>query len=151
MSNRAPNFFDTNVTWTAPKAAIMGGPGLPQLEVCFPPDYRHPQNGWTPEHYFVSAVESGLMRTFLAMAEVARLGIKAYRSDTRGKLEWVEGCGFRITQIGISPEIEVYSEADEEKALQLMEKAEKHCLALRSISAPVLVASTVSVPAETAA
>ncbi len=151
MITRAPNFFDTNVKWTAAKAAVIGGPGLPQLEVCFPPEYRHPENGWTPEHYFVSAIESGLMRTFLAMAEVARIGIKAYRSDTRGKLEWVEGRGFRITHIGISPEIEVYAEDDEEKALQLMEKAEKHCLALQSITAPVLVTATVSVFAQTAA
>jgi organic hydroperoxide reductase OsmC/OhrA len=151
MTSRAPNFFDTNLTWTAAKAAVMGGPGLPQLEVSFPPEYRHPENQWTPEHYFVSAIESGLMRTFLAMADVARLGIKSYRSETRGKLEWVEGAGFRITHIGISPEIEVYSEADEEKVLQLMEKAEKHCLALRSVNAPVLVTPTVYAPAQTAA
>lgn len=144
MATRLPNFFDTNIKLMDPHNALMGGPGLPLLDVAIPSDLSRPEVGWTPEHYFVAAIESGLMRTFLAMTAGCKLGVKSYRSQSRAKLEWVETRGYRITHIGISPEIVVYNESDVDRALSLMDKAEKHCLALRSIHAPVLVTSTVS-------
>jgi len=76
------------------------------------------------------------MTTFLAVAEWAGLAFSAYKSAAEGRLELVEG-KFQFTAITIRPTITVESDADVDKAKQLIEKAEANCLISNSMKATV--------------
>lgn len=137
MTDRGPFFYDTNLNWTGARKGVLAGPGLPQVEIGAPPEFGGEPHRWTPEHFYVAAAEACLLTTFLAIADISKLRVLGYRSSAKGKMEWVEGAGFRMTEIELAPEIEVESEAARERALRLIEKAEKNCLVARSITARV--------------
>lgn len=139
MINRGPFSYETNVKWTDGKAGVIAGPGVPQVRFGAPLEFGGEGQSWTPEHFYLAAAEACLMNTFLSVAEASGLAIESYASSARSKLEWVEGSGFRMTGIEITPEIRVSSEAVVEKATRLIQKAEKLCLVARSMTANVVI------------
>lgn len=151
MPNKGPFFYQTNLKWLEGKAGVIAGPGLPSVSFGAPQEFGGAGKTWTPEHFYVAAAEACLMNTFLAIAEGSRLGVMAYTSEARGKLEWVEGSGFRMTAIEITPHVLVFSEVDVEKAVRLMKKAENVCLVGRSMTAAISVSMKIAAVSQPAA
>ncbi len=139
MVNRGPFSYETSVKWTEGKAGVIGGPGVPPVSFGAPAEFGGAGQSWTPEHFYLAAAEACLMNTFLSVAEASGMAIESYASEARAKLEWVEGSGFRMTGIEITPTIRVPSEATVEKATRLIQKAEKLCLVARSMTANVVI------------
>jgi organic hydroperoxide reductase OsmC/OhrA len=145
MSPLPTYFYETSLTWEGKRKGNATAPGLPGLPVSTPPEFNGDAGFWTPEHLFVLAAESCLMATFVAIAEKMRVGVRSYSSSARGKLEWIDGEGYRFTELEIRPAIELEQEADREKALRVVEKAEKGCLVARSITTRVTVVADIRV------
>lgn len=145
MSNREPHYYDTSVEWQGKRRGKATSPGLPNLSFSTPPEFNGEAGFWTPEHFFVLATETCLMATFVAIAEISKVPVHAFSSSAQGKLEWVEGQGFKFTEVHIRPVVEIENEADREKALRVLEKAEKGCLIARSISAQVKVTPEIKI------
>lgn len=139
MFNRGPFSYETNVKWVEGKAGVIAGPGVPPVSFGAPAEFGGKGQTWTPEHFYLAAAEACLMNTFLSVAEASGLAIESYESGARAKLEWLEGSGFRMTQIEITPKIRVAAEAGVEKAARLIQKAEKLCLVSRSMTATVTI------------
>lgn len=148
MDNHSPYFYETSVEWTGERRGEARAPGLPTLAVTAPPEFQGHEGFWTPEHLFVAAVNSCLMTTFLAIAQMSKLNFVAFRSHAQGKLEKVEGQGFQITQIVLRPHLTIAQERDRERAERILEKAERHCLISSSIKATVRMEPTISVAGE---
>jgi organic hydroperoxide reductase OsmC/OhrA len=150
MAKLGPFTYHTALEWTGGRQAVLNGPELPNLEVSAPPEFGGIPHQWTPEHFYVAAAEACMLTTFLAICDISKLAVKSYRSSAKGRLEWVEGDGLRMTEVEIAPVIEITAEADRERALRLVEKAAKNCLVARSFTAPVSVHPevVVSAPAE---
>ncbi len=134
-----PHTYETQIEWVKGRNGKLQAPGLPVLEVSTPPEFKGDAGFWTPEHLFVAAAEICLMATFLGIAENSRLAVAGYRSIARGKLEWMDGGGFRFTEINIVPIIHLRSFEDTARATRVMEKAAKGCLIANSMNAKVQV------------
>jgi uncharacterized OsmC-like protein len=88
-----------------------------------------------------------LMTTFLAIAENSRLDFKSFNCASTGKLEQQEG-KLKMTEINLEPRVIIYREADREKTLKVLEKAEKVCLISNSITSIVTMKAEVEVAFE---
>jgi organic hydroperoxide reductase OsmC/OhrA len=137
MNDRLPYFYETEVTWTGERRGDLRAPGLPALEVAAPPEFKGHEGIWSPELLYVASVNSCFMATFLAIAELSKLGFIRFTCNARGKLEKEEGRGYRITEIVLSPKLVIGHERDAEQAIRILEKAEKSCLISNSINTAV--------------
>ena len=144
MTN-GPYFYETRLRWTGGRQGRIDSPELPAVPVSAPPEFKGEAGVWSPEHLLVSAVETCLMTTFLAIAENSKLGALAYDSTSHATLEWVDGGGYRFTELTVRPRIEIASGADSGKAVRIVEKAHKHCLVSNALNFPVHVVPEVIV------
>ena len=78
------------------------------------------------------------MTTFLAIAENSKLPFLSYASTAEGRLEKTAE-GYRMTEILIKPRVTVPGEEHIERALRVLEKAEKHCLISNSMKTVVRI------------
>ena len=97
MNNHPPYFYDSEIEWSRGRTSYLSAPGLPDIEVGPPPEFKGSDGMWTPEHLFVASVNSCFVTTFLATAEVSRLEFASFSCHARGTLEKDEGRGFRMT------------------------------------------------------
>lgn len=130
-----PYLYKTQVEWTGERHGELRGPALPKLDVDAPPEFKGHEGVWTPEHLFVASVNSCFMTTFLAIAENSKLDFVEFRADAEGKLEKVDGEGLIITHITLRPKLVLKQRRDADRALRIVQKAEKHCLISNSIKA----------------
>ncbi|MCB1201939.1 MAG: OsmC family protein [Leptospiraceae bacterium] len=132
-----PHEYPVTVTWQEAKKGNMTIPGLPDLQVATPPEFPGGHAGiWSPEHLFTAAVASCLMTTFIAIAENSKLTFKSFACDSKGYLDKAEK-GFVMSKVELFPVVEVYEEKDKERALRILEKAEKACLISNSVKSEV--------------
>jgi len=129
--------YACSVTWSGEKKGRLESPGLPPVEVATPPEFKGHPGIWSPEHLFVAAALSCLMTTFLSLAEKARLRLAGFHAGATGRLTQRADSKLAITEIVLAPEIAVYEAADEAKALELIEKAEKYCLISNSMNSAI--------------
>ena len=125
-----------DLDWTGRRSGELKVEGAPPVAFSAPPEFSGDPGLWTPEHLLVAATASCLMTTFLAIAERSHLKVHSYRCRAFGRLEKVPGEGYRFTEISLAPEISIGAE-DVEKALLVLEKAEKNCFISNSLRATV--------------
>ena len=135
--------YETSMVWSEGRKGRVEAPGLPPLDFASPPEFGGPGGLWTPEHAFVTAANSCILLTFVAIADFSKLSFKRLSSSARGKLEKVEGEGIRFTSIDVELRVEVGSEADIARAERLVQKAEASCLVSKSLKTPVRVKAEV--------
>jgi peroxiredoxin-like protein len=126
-------FYTTEVEWTGERRGDLSAPVLPNLKVDAPPEFKGHDGVWTPEHLFVASVNSCFMTTFLAIAENSKLDFVSFKADAKGKLEKLEGQGFVMTEITLHPTLLITHARDAERAVRILQKAERACLISNSI------------------
>lgn len=126
-------FYTTDVEWTGERHGDLRAPALPGVQVDAPPEFKGHEGVWTPEHLFVGAVNSCFMTTFLAIAENSKFDFVNFGSKATGKLENQEERGLIMSLIVLTPRLTIHSARDEDRALRILEKAEKHCLIANSV------------------
>src|SRR5207302_9507560 len=89
-----------------------------------PPELLGEPGRWTPEHFLVAAVASCFVSTFSGIAEKSRLGFSSFNLDAEGVLGNEDGIG-RFTEIKLRPVVTVLKEEDRDRAIHLLEKADK--------------------------
>ncbi len=129
--------YETEVVWVGERRTDVRSPGAPQLAVSSPPEFHGHAGMWTPETLFVASVAACFVLTFLAIAQLSKFDIVNLRVKARGRLEKIEGAGYRFTEIVIKPVLEVRSPSERERAQRLLEKAERNCFISNSITAAV--------------
>lgn len=136
-----------HIEGTGPKTGIMTADedGLPALHVSSPPEFGGPEAIWSPEHLFVAAVSSCLMTTFRSIAELSKLDVVAYSDDPVGHLIRDESRMYRIESVTLRPRVTIADPEKVDRALRLLEKAERACLVSRSVSAEIRMEPTVDV------
>ena len=147
----ATYLYETQVEWTGQRRGTVRSPGLPDLHVSTPPEFKGEAGFWTPEHLYVAAAEICLMATFIGIAENSKLRVAGYRSSASGRLEKVEGKGLEFTEIAISVTITLESFDDRGLAERVLAKAEKGCLIANSMATRIRVEPTFILKAALAA
>jgi peroxiredoxin-like protein len=105
---------------------------LPHVSFSAPPEFLGEPGRWTPEHFLVAAVASGFASTFSGIAEKSRLEFASFKLDSEGLLGNEDGI-WRCTEIRLRPVVTVLKGEDRDRAIRLLEKAEKSCLIARSL------------------
>jgi organic hydroperoxide reductase OsmC/OhrA len=139
MSTSPPYFYDTEVEWTGDRKGDLRSPHLSTLVVAPPPEFNGPEGFWTPEHLYVASVNACFMSTFLAIAQLSSLRFARFTCAARGKLERDEGRGYRVTEIVLRPKLVLSEARDRDRAVRILEKAERNCLISNSINTTVRI------------
>ena len=136
-----------HIEGTGPKTGIMTADedGLPALHVASPPEFGGPEAVWSPEHLFVAAVSSCLMTTFRTIAELSKLEVVSYSDDPVGHLIRDESGLYRIESVTLRPRVTIADAEKVDRAIRLIEKAERACLVSRSVSAEIHLEPAVAV------
>jgi organic hydroperoxide reductase OsmC/OhrA len=137
MTIQFPIYYENTIHWTGEKRGELSGPGLSSLQVATPPEFNGHEGFWSPEQYFVAAVNACVMSTFLAIAQLSKLEYVSYEAQATGKLDKPEGQGLQFTEITIRPKLVISRGNDLERAGRILQKAEKLCLVSNSIKAVV--------------
>lgn len=135
--------FVSSARWTSGKRGVTAGQDVePPIHFSAPPEFQGEPGAWTPEHFFTSAIATCFITTFQAIASFSKFLMAALDVSVEGKVEKVEG-GYRFTRVIVRPVLTIQNEADRERGLRLLEKAEKACLISRSLSSEVILEAKV--------
>ncbi|MGB8705910.1 MAG: OsmC family protein [Gillisia sp.] len=144
------HYYNVDTKWEDSRKGIMCSPELNKkngvcIEVATPPEFPKGIEGiWTPEHFFVASVSGCLMTTFLAIAENSALDFTSFSCKATGKLEMVEG-KLMMSEILLKPTVVITDEANRNKTMRILEKAEKACLISRSVKSKISMEITLLV------
>src|SRR6202162_2440542 len=120
---------------------------LSSISFSAPPEFLGEPGRWTPDHLLVAAVASCFVSTFSGIAEKSRLGFASFNLDAEGVLGNQDGI-WRFTEVKLRPVVTVLNEEDRDRAIHLLEKAEKSCLIARSLQCKVALFPAVNIEEE---
>jgi len=147
----AVHFYSTDVAWTGQRHGDLTAPALPMMQIDAPPEFRGHEGVWTPEHLFVGAINSCFMTTFVAIAENSKLDFVEFDSKATGKLEKQDDVGLMMTLIELRPRLTIRNARDEERAVRILQKAERHCLIANSVKTRIRLEPEIKVADQLAA
>jgi len=132
------HYFNVNLNWLNNRKGEISSPELATvIEVATPPPFaKGIEFIWSPEHLLTAAVNSCFMTTFLAIAENSKLEFTDFSCEAKGKLEQIDG-KFLMTEVNLFPKLKLKNEADQDKALRILQKSEAACLISNSIKSKV--------------
>lgn len=132
------HLYQVNVQYDEERKGTLSSEVLNHtIEIATPPEFPKGMPGiWSPEHYFLAAVNGCLMTTFLAIAENFKLNFKDFKSDSEGKLEVVDG-KYMMSEVLLKPVITIGSEEDRALAEKVILKSEKACLISNSVKSTI--------------
>jgi organic hydroperoxide reductase OsmC/OhrA len=138
--------YDIELQWQEGRIGIISTKDSPDtLRVATPPEFpAGVKDIWSPEHLFTAAVNSCLMTTFLAIADNSNFQFVSFSSSASGKLEMVNG-KYAMSQITLQPLLRIEHQAQEERALRILQKAGANCLISNSITSTIISEPTISV------
>jgi peroxiredoxin-like protein len=122
---------------------------LPSISFSPPPEFLGEPGRWTPEHFFVAAVASFFVSTFSGIAEKSHFEFASFDLEAEGLLSNEEGM-WRFTEIRLRPIVAILKEEDRDRAIRLLEKAEKSCLVARSLQCKVALSPGIKIEEELA-
>lgn len=128
--------YRAEVRWISGRRGESAAAGKPALGISSPPEFKGELGLWTPEELFVSSLNACTMLSFLAYAEHRALAFTSYECFAEGTLANVEG-KYRFTEVTLAPKLAVNSEADVERARQILADAHRDCFISNSITTSV--------------
>ena len=134
--------FNFPVTYNIKSTAVKGGAyklsseKLQDIETAPPANFGGPGNIWSPEELFVGVIADCFMMTFRAISEMSKLDWISLDCSANGVLERIDGV-IQFTEVIIYATLKIEEGGNKERAIRIMEKAEKNCLVTNSIKTKV--------------
>jgi organic hydroperoxide reductase OsmC/OhrA len=141
-----PHHYAATVSATPAGAVDLASDGLPTLETAPPEEFGGEGDRWSPETLLVGAVADCFALTFRSVAKAAELPWSALRCEARGTLDRIERLA-RFTEVEIEATLTVPAGVEEERALRVLERAERLCLITNSLRAEARLLAHVEVEA----
>lgn len=142
------HLYNVALTWKEGRVGEMSSPELPsKIDVATPPEFEKGVPGiWSPEHLFTASVLSCFMTTFLAIAEYSKLEFNSFDCSAEGVLAKEDGKS-KMTEITLKAVLVIDDETKRDRALRILDKAEKACLITNSIKTEVHLDASVEIGA----
>jgi peroxiredoxin-like protein len=131
-----PHLYEARLSGGPTDYATVSVSGLADLTVAAPAEWGGPGDSWTPEHLLIAAVESCFLLTLRAVARASKVEFTSLKVFVTGTVDRKDGIT-RFTDVVLRPVMTIPPGTDRERALRVMEKAEKSCLITASLSTPV--------------
>ena len=138
-----PHLYEVRITGSATGYATVSAAGLPDLVSAPPADFDGPGDAWSPEDLLVASVATCFTFTLRAVARASKVEFASLKASVAGTLDRKEGVT-RFTELVIRAAMTIPPGGDKERALRVMEKAEKSCLVTASLSTPVRLEAEVT-------
>jgi peroxiredoxin-like protein len=140
------HYYQVQVNWNNNRNGKLTSEVLDdQLSIATPPEFpKGEANVWSPEHYYLAAINGCLLTTFLAVAENFKLKFIDFRSSSVGKLEVVDR-KYMMSEVVLKPVIIIENEEDRALALKVIQKSERACLISNSIKSKVILEPVIQV------
>ena len=103
-------------------SCVANVPG--SIECSVPTEFLGKSGAGTPEDFFVPAVITCFLSPFSSIANLSNFDFTSLDVEAEGCLERVEDA-WRLVRIALHPDLRIVREADRERAIRLLEKAEK--------------------------
>jgi organic hydroperoxide reductase OsmC/OhrA len=133
----ASHVYRVKAVSTIPRSGVATAEGIqPSITFSAPPEFQGVMGLWTPEHFLVAGVASCYVSTFSGISEISHFPYVSLNLETEGVLEKLDGA-LQFTKIILRPVLRIGSEDMKERALRILEKAEKGCLVARSLKCSV--------------
>src|SRR5215475_11411371 len=132
--------YRAKTAWSSARRGTLLALGKPNIVVGSPPEFKGEPDIWAPEELLVGSVNTCMMLTFLTLAQAKGLTPVGYESEAEGLLENIEG-KYRITEVTVRPRVSLKSQAEFERAREIMERAEGECFISNSIKSKVSLAA----------
>lgn len=127
-----PHHYTVAARGAALGMVALSADALPTLETAPPPEFDGPGGVWSPESLLVASVADCFILTFRAIARAARFEWSQLECRVEGVLERVSGVP-QFTRFTTHARLTAPSGADQAKARELLERAEKYCLISNSL------------------
>jgi peroxiredoxin-like protein len=131
-----PHHYDARLAGGPSGYATVSVAGIPDLKSEAPLDFGGPGDAWSPEHLLMAAVQTCFLLTLRAVAKASKVEFTALELEGQGTVDRKDG-GLRFTEIVLRPRLTVPAGVDRERAIRVLEKAERACLVSASLSTPV--------------
>lgn len=129
--------FESAARWTVGRKGVVEcDQPAPPVEFSAPAEFQGELGHWTPEHLLLAAVAACYVTTFRAIADIARFETASLEVSASGTLGSGSG-SLKFAEIVLRPIVGITSEGERERALRLIEKAERSCLISRSLDVPI--------------
>jgi organic hydroperoxide reductase OsmC/OhrA len=129
--------FPVAVDWVGDRRVSASVDGKAPIEIAPPPVFSGTDpSTWSPEDFFVAAAASCLAVTFTGLAARAELDYSSLRVDADGIAGMRSDGHFGFTRLELHLRLET-APADEARALELADEAERKCLVSASLDLPV--------------
>ena len=137
--------YAVRATSTFPRSGVIRARGVGHaIAFSAPPEFNGQAGLWTPEHFLVAALASCYVSTLSSISQISKFEFNSLDLETEGILGHENGT-LRFQGIHLRPHVKIAREEDRERALRLLQKAEKSCLIARSLSCPVTVEPEIQV------
>ncbi|MBS0376250.1 MAG: OsmC family protein [Proteobacteria bacterium] len=127
-----PHTYVVTSQGTATGPVSITSPGVPPLTTAPPKEFDGPGDVWSPETLLVAAIADCYILTFRGVARAAKLEWQGLECTVEGVLERVEGVT-RFSGYTNRATLTVKAGADQGKATELLERAERVCLVNNSL------------------
>ena len=145
MQNFPHQYIATTIAGKDEHVSI-GSQGLPSLVSAAPAAFGGPGDQWSPETLLVAAVADCFVLTFRAIAQASRLSWNSLSCEVDGTLDQIDRVT-QFTKFQVSALLHVPPDTNQERARQLLEKAERACLVVNSLKAKSHLTAVVEVTA----
>lgn len=139
-----PHRYGVDLTGGPHGHAALSGTGTPPLSTAPPPEFGGPGDAWSPEQLLLAAVDACFLFTLRAVARASGLDFVHLDVSSEGIVDRADGVT-RFTEIVLWPRLTVAPGVDPDRAIRVMEKAERACLVTASLSTPVRLEPRVDV------
>ncbi len=149
MSIRAKSFtYKNRVCWREARiGTCTAADDKPPVEVATPPEFRGHPGCWTPEDFYVAALNGCLMTTFLAVAQTEELEFISFECEAEGILEPGPSKQLMFTRVVLRPTLELPADEDPDLAQVVLELAEQRCLISNSVKSEIILEPTITLKA----
>lgn len=140
--------YRVNASSTTVRSGIVAADEI-ELPIAFsaPPEFQGEPGNWTPEHFLIASVAGCFVSTFSGMAHFSKFEFLSLEVGVEGIIGKDQG-GWRFTQVNVRPRLKIAQEQDRERANRILEKAEKTCLVVRSLTSQVALEPEILVEEE---
>jgi len=130
-----PHIYHAAATSTQTGAVrLRSDEGIDLIQSNAPKEFGGPGDQWSPETLLVAAVVDCFVLSFRAIARASKLEWATLDCSASGTLDKVDGVT-RFTAFTVTANLSVDGDVNEERALKILEKAEKYCLITNSMLA----------------
>jgi len=137
--------FRASARWTTERrGTVEFESAAPPIDFSAPREFQGEAGLWTPEHFLLAAVSACFITTFRAVAQLSKFTAEALEVSVEGTMEKAED-GLRFTHIVLRPVLTIAAESERERAVRLLEKAERSCLISRSLRSEVRMEPVIEV------